>query len=198
MLNLPGLQLSERKGRLFAAACCRHIWDLIPKSQAKAIEVAEGVADGRFDGSQLFAAYFSIKTDHTRSAPQCALIDDAHETASWTSSAAAQTVAEAYNQEERLRENYYQSRLLRDILVNPFRPATFNRSWLTPTVMSLAAVIYEERHLPSGRFDNGRLAVLADALEEAGCDDADILGHLRGGGDHVRGCWALDLVLDRK
>ena len=46
-------------------------------------------------------------------------------------------------------------------------------------------------------LDAGRLAVLADMLEEAGCSDADLLNHLRGPGPHVRGCWVLDLLLGR-
>ena len=45
--------------------------------------------------------------------------------------------------------------------------------------------------------DYGGLPVLADALEEAGCTDADLLGHLRGPGPHVRGCWAVDLLLGK-
>jgi hypothetical protein len=56
---------------------------------------------------------------------------------------------------------------------------------------------YEERHLPSGTLDNGRLAVLADALEEARCTDTDILSHLCGPGPHVRGCWAVDRCLGK-
>jgi hypothetical protein len=52
-----------------------------------------------------------------------------------------------------------------------------------------AGLIYEGRHF-------GRLPELADALEKVGCNDTVILGHLRGQGVHVRGCWALDLVLD--
>jgi hypothetical protein len=43
-----------------------------------------------------------------------------------------------------------------------------------------------------------RLVVLADALEEAGCQDWEFLAHLRGPGPHVRGCWALDLILDER
>jgi hypothetical protein len=46
--------------------------------------------------------------------------------------------------------------------------------------------------------DPQRLAVLADALEEAGCNDAEILTHLRSPGPHVRGCWALDLILGKQ
>jgi hypothetical protein len=78
------------------------------------------------------------------------------------------------------------------------RSATRKSSWLTAVVKSLAQAVYDERHLPSGLFDNQRMAILADALEEAGCDNADILDHLRGGGDHVRGCWAVDLILAKE
>jgi hypothetical protein len=62
-------------------------------------------------------------------------------------------------------------------------------------VTSLATAAYDERILPSGELDPARLAVLSDALEEAGCDDPDILNHLRSSGPHVRGCWAVDLIL---
>jgi hypothetical protein len=61
----------------------------------------------------------------------------------------------------------------------------------------LARPVRNERELPSGHLDPARLAVLADMLEEAGCTDADLLGHLRGPGPHVRGCWPLDLLLQR-
>jgi hypothetical protein len=64
-------------------------------------------------------------------------------------------------------------------------------------VLNLARSAYEERTLPAGALDAGRLAVLADALEEAGCDDAEVLAHLRGPGPHVRGCFALDWVLGK-
>jgi hypothetical protein len=87
---------------------------------------------------------------------------------------------------------------VRDIFRNPFRPATFDSTWRTPNVTDLAAAIYEERQLPSGLFDKQRLGVLADALEDAGCDNVDILDHLRGGGEHVRGCWVVDLILGKE
>ena len=67
----------------------------------------------------------------------------------------------------------------------------------TSTVVALANAAYDERELPSGHLDPARLAVLSDALEEAGCADADLLAHLRSPGPHVRGCWALDLVLGK-
>jgi hypothetical protein len=90
--------------------------------------------------------------------------------------------------------------LLRDLFGNPFRPRAADPAWLAwggGAVRRLAEAAYEARALPDGTLDKDRLAVLADALDEAGCDDADLLGHLRGQGSHVRGCWAIDLLLAR-
>ncbi len=75
--------------------------------------------------------------------------------------------------------------LVRDIAGNPFRPVTFAPEWLTPTVVGLATATDQTR-------DYTRLPILADALEEAGCDVADVLGHCRDPGPHARGCWVLD------
>jgi hypothetical protein len=80
--------------------------------------------------------------------------------------------------------------MLRDIVGNPFRPVTPERSWLTATMVSLATAIYNER-----AFD--RLPILADALEDAGCTNEEILNHCRQPGEHVRGCWVVDLVLNK-
>jgi hypothetical protein len=90
-----------------------------------------------------------------------------------------------------------QAGLLRDIVGNPFRPASVSPAWRTPQVVALAQAAYDQRALPSGHLDIARLAVLADALEDAGCDNAELLGHLRGEGPHVRGCWAVDLLMGR-
>jgi hypothetical protein len=90
-----------------------------------------------------------------------------------------------------------QSALLRDIFGNPFRPVTPDPACRTPTVISLATAAYEERDLPSGHLNTIRLAVLADALEEVGADH-DLMAHLRAPGPHVRGCWAVDLVLAKE
>lgn len=83
--------------------------------------------------------------------------------------------------------------LLREIIGNPFQPITIDpamRTWNAGCVERLAHAIYDER-----AFE--RLPILADALEEAGCDLAALLDHLRGPGPHFRGCWALDAVLGR-
>jgi hypothetical protein len=93
----------------------------------------------------------------------------------------------------RSAEGATQTALLREVFGNPFREVTINPSWLAwndATVSKIAHAIYEER-----AFD--RLPILADALEDAGCDDADILAHCRSGGPHVRGCWVVDLLLGK-
>jgi hypothetical protein len=91
-----------------------------------------------------------------------------------------------------------QCAFLREIVGHPFRRVTLDPACRTPAVISLATAAYEERDLPSGHLDPDRLAVLADALEEAGCDDLAILDHLRGPGPHVRGCWVVDLLLAKE
>ena len=92
-----------------------------------------------------------------------------------------------------------QAMMLRDIVGNPFRsPPPVHHDWLTwenGLVPSLAQAAFEERALPNGELDPIRLAILADALEDAGCNEAELLDHLRGPELHVRGCWAVDAIL---
>ena len=100
-------------------------------------------------------------------------------------------------QETRHQLQRSQSAWLKCLFSNPFRPISIDPAWLTDTVTNLATVAYEERNLPSGELDPVRLAVLSDALEESGCNNADMLRHLRGPGPHVRGCWVVDLLLGK-
>jgi hypothetical protein len=83
------------------------------------------------------------------------------------------------------------TQLLRDILGNPFHPVAFFPEWRTDTVAALARQMYASR-------DFSALSILADALQDAGCDNQDILEHCRGSGPHVRGCWVVDLVLGKE
>jgi hypothetical protein len=84
-----------------------------------------------------------------------------------------------------------QAFLVRDIFGNPFRLLTVDSAWLTPTVVSLAHAIYDDR-----AFD--RMPIVADALEDAGCTHLDILAHCRGSGPHARGCFVVDLLLKKE
>jgi hypothetical protein len=80
------------------------------------------------------------------------------------------------------------------VLGNPFRLTALApawRTWRDNTILKLARGVYAER-----AFD--RLPVLADALEDAGCDDTDILAHCRSDGQHVLGCWVVDLLLGKE
>jgi hypothetical protein len=93
-----------------------------------------------------------------------------------------------------------QRRLVDEVFGNPFRPATLEPAllrWNGGTIPRLAAAAYDERTLPAGALDPVRLAVLGDALEDAGCTDPSLLAHLRVPGPHVRGCWTVDLLSGR-
>jgi hypothetical protein len=89
------------------------------------------------------------------------------------------------------------SHLQRDIFGNPFRPPDFDPAWRTDLSFDLALGAYEDRRMPIAELIPARLTILADALEDADCTDEVILSHLRSPGPHVRGCWALDLVLGK-
>ncbi len=81
--------------------------------------------------------------------------------------------------------------LAREVFGNPFRPVAFSPDWRTSTAVALARTMYESREF-------GAMPILADALQDAGCDSADILNHCRAASAaHVRGCRVVDLVLGR-
>jgi hypothetical protein len=93
--------------------------------------------------------------------------------------------------EAKFEESQKQIRLMHCIFGNPFHPVTLEQTWLTTNVTALAQAIYDER-----AFE--RMPIIGDALEDAGCDNADILNHCRQPGEHVRGCWVVDLVLGKE
>jgi hypothetical protein len=204
MLNLPSCRRSDRKLRLFAVACCERIWHLIPTEPSRrCVEVARRLADGLEKlGERRAAVKAAMGDSDTTPAAACVGATSAHEAAVRTADHAAIAVAkerfpELYESGERIPEWFKvvgcewiaQCGLLREIFGNPFRPVTINPTWRTSDVMLLARGIYDDR-----AFD--RMPILADALQDAGCDSDDILNHLRdANASHVRGCWALDLVL---
>ncbi len=87
-----------------------------------------------------------------------------------------------------LREDprVYLPAVMRDIF--PLRPVSINPAWVTSCILAMCRGMYESQNFAA-------MPILADALEEAGCNNADILAHCRKPGVHVRGCWAVDLVL---
>jgi hypothetical protein len=202
-------KLSPRKARLFAASCCRRLSSSLTAEESwRAVQVAEAFADGLADRMELEAAAIDAAVDTgSRDAPEyperitawvvCAedALLAAEDASEWATRAIAKHAERTSAWQGALAaEQAAHAELLRDTLGNPFVSVTANASWLAwnnSTVTNLAQAIYADR-----AFD--RLPILADALEDAGCNQQDILNHLRGGGEHCRGCWALDLVLGRE
>jgi hypothetical protein len=180
-----------RHRRLFACACCRLIWDRLPSDAwRRAVEVAERFADGEASNEERSTAYRvaygCAGGPFTPSAAGFACYADAS-----YANARAAAAHVAFLDPSLLPR---QAALLRELFGNPFRRRTINHSWIAwndSAIRSMAQAIYDER-----AFD--RLPILADALEDAGCDDADILAHCRSGGEHVRGCWVVDLLLGKE
>ena len=86
---------------------------------------------------------------------------------------------------------HLQTHFVRDIFGNPFRPVSFSPAWQTDTALTLARQMYDSR-------DFSLMPILADALQDAGCEDEHILSHCRDPqAAHVRGCWVVDLVLGK-
>jgi hypothetical protein len=208
---LRGRKPSARKLRLFAAACCRRVWSLHSAEGQGAVTVVEQFADGLAGEAELEAAHRSCpggSLDPVSAASERGLPFHAAERAKITAGAGTWKALQRKGISEvavlaRARdaawavEREAQAGFLRDIFASLVLRATVAPGWLVASVISLATAAYDERCLPSGELEVARLAVLSDALEEAGCTDTAILSHLRSPGPHVRGCWPLDLVLGK-
>jgi hypothetical protein len=208
---------SVRKSRLLACACVRGVLDLVADERSRgSVEVAEQFADGTATLEQLASAYRGARRAAEEAewegmalaslaVAMAAGLPGAPEWEDSTPKAVGWALWRATQAEERVPSNVSVGRqcdFVRCIFGPlPFRSVTVASSvlaWNDGTAVRLALAAYAERQLPAGTLDPARLAVLADALEEAGCTDAGLLGHLRGEGPHVRGCWAVDLILERQ
>ncbi len=215
---------SPRKQRLFAVACCRRVEHLLPVGRWQdCLVVAERYADRRAKRDELAAVcphpptgptgrttYAHLRGRFVESAVRWAchttLRRYAGQVATCAASAAAYSalppneryVPPAESRHQRLwldtekAEVSAQIALVDEVCGNPFRPrpVVADRSWLTADVLALARGMYA-----SGDFS--AVPILADALQDAGCDSAEVLDHCRRPGEHVRGCWAVDLVLGK-
>jgi hypothetical protein len=216
MLNYLRGRASDRKLRLFAAACCRDVWPLLDARGRAAVEMVERFADGKATLREITAA----RTAALAAERGGGAAGQAARAAYWAAScqagesvwnvcaaaagaaamAAARDAQTTGSDRRSAWENAHasvatlQASRLRECFGNPFRPPAIRPEWLAwngGIVGLLARAVYEE-----GAFD--RLPVLADALEEAGCTDAEVLGHLRGPVSHVRGCHVVDLLIGRE
>jgi hypothetical protein len=212
MLALLRDKMSERKARLFGCACCRSIWSSLTDDRSRqAVEVAERFTDGLATDEELDVAHWAAFAV-SRNAPSsffepdpspflrvqaaCQLTGhlgaarpEGEDIFTGMSSIVFLT---AFKNPDAFA---HRAALLRCIAGSPFRlEPDDNPDWLTwnvGTVRDLATEIYEGR-----AFD--RLPLLADALEDAGCADAAMLGHLRVPGPHCRGCWVVDRLSGRE
>jgi hypothetical protein len=211
MLEFLRGKASDRKLRLFACACCRRAWQVLQAGDERAcsvVEVAERYADGRPGGLLEVWAALSVPRKGRRGRPcreSLEAMDSVHglgEENDWNAAMQVSAGVRALVSLDVVgAEQRAQAALMRDIFGNPLRPVPLDPAWLTwhgGTIPKLALSAYEDRELPSGHLDTHHVAVLADALEDAGCTDPDILGHYSGPGPHVRGCWVIDLLLGRK
>jgi hypothetical protein len=196
MLKFVESKATERQLRLFICACVRQVWNhLDHETSERAVELAEQFSDGGVSEEVLGRAAWAAlcAADHVDLLPTT--FNARH--------AAMYAPTSHPNIEYALSASWYvalvtpggcsekeQAEILRDLIPHPFRPVTCDPAWRTSTVLALAQGIYDER-----AFD--RMPILADALQDAGCDSADILDHCRGPGPHVRGCWVVDLILSK-
>jgi hypothetical protein len=201
---------SPRKMRLLAAACCRHQLELLTRPEClDAIRTVELFADGRSTKAALKRARQAMRrlratapatevaTWRAYWAVECAATENAF---SMTPGELLHSARFAAEESHRVAE--YIGDLIFEIFNNPFRASPT----IAPAILAfdggivtkLARSAYDERGIADAMLDPACLAVLADALEEAGCDNAELLEHLRGGHHHVRGCWAVDVVLGLK
>jgi hypothetical protein len=196
--------LSARKLRLFACACCRRVPLLATEpSWEAAVAVAEAFADGLASRAELAAARQGVRLEEGAAAAWLAealtyvTTSDHLATFQGTSQAAghaARAWRDACGAADCALECRLQVDVLRDVSGHLYYEPVLEPGWCEHnggSVRQLAHAIYEERSF-------GELGVLADALEEAGCNDKSILWHCRQPGTHVRGCWVVDAVLGKK
>lgn len=194
-----------RKHRLAICGCVRLVWGQLTDIRSRqAVEASERFADGGCKRKDLHRAYMNAKAAtavvrrvHSYMTPEYSRVTAAESTArkdselSWgIGGTGSYVTATAVSDEERKLLTSAQADLVRCIFGNPFRPVTFLPEWRTSTVMALAQQMYNSH-------DFGAMPILADALQDIGCEDEAILTHCRGPGPHVRGCWVTDAILGR-
>ena len=203
MVQFAGAR-SYRKLRLFAVAACRMVWNSLTDERSRvALNHLEEYADD-FSKEKLRRDAYNTSNDAARAArvgrPQFATAALAAFAVFRASDPAwypnlygdlVYTLGEDYGM-ERVAAVRLLCNQMREIFGNPFREPNFDPAWRTDTVLSLARHMYEAREFSA-------MPILADALQDAGCDNDDILSHCRDAQQtHVRGCWVVDLVLGKE
>ena len=202
MIGFLKARLSDRKARLYAVECCRLVWPLLTHASFKeAVETAERFADGLASDEERSGAWGSAGMGDAATS-----LSDRERNANWWADSAAESAASGCR-----ADGYYyktaalvsretltampgclssQLSIFRCIAGNPFQPHVCDPIWRTLTALAISKQMYDTR-------DFGPMPILADALQDAGCESGDILSHCRGSITHVRGCWVVDLLLGK-
>jgi hypothetical protein len=195
MLRLVRDRTSVRKFRLFACACARVVLPFSTEGGEECVVVAERWADGTATADDRDRATRDAELTCARTANAEACIAAVVLATLWSGASlgaefafdhALAFEAEAFGRHP--TETYLE--LVREVFGNPFRPIDF-APWRTDTAVTLSRQMYESREF-------GAMPILADALQDAGCDNEKVLRHCRDGGAHVRGCWVVDGVLEKE
>jgi hypothetical protein len=193
MLEYLGRKASRRKLRLFAVACCRGILSKRDEYHS-ALDLAEDVAEPKplrwalraledWDNMVMEAGDPKGWAIQHATDPDLESLD--HDFTDWV--AGMRPGGKEVDPTEDLARF---ADLVRCVFGNPFRKVKFDKKWRTRDAVALAKTMYEKKS-----FD--AMPILADALQDAGCADEELLDHCRARGPHCRGCWVLDLVLGK-
>lgn len=197
-MNIHETSRGKRKLRLFACGCSRRHWDQLGGECRAAIEFAEQFADGKFSRQERLE-YWQRIVDAPKGR-RFARSDFGHyvlETHAWVSAMIVPDVSYSVFCEiprwpvEWGDVAFQIAGLIHDIFGNPFRLVSWNESWRTPAVIAMAERIYQSHSFLE-------LPELASHLEYAGCDHEEILAHCRSPKTHVRGCWVIDSILNKR
>jgi hypothetical protein len=190
---------SHRQLRLFAVSCAKLLAaEFVDGRTRIAIEYAEQSVDrNQMEAARLLREIRSMCSTETYGSDSIegflALVMgdiDALHAASEAARIADRWMTRDYANHSRTQKTQLRHQF-HDIFGNPFRRVAFDPNWRTATAVGLAQTMYDAR-------DFNAMPILADALQDAGCEDAAILGHCRdANGVHVRGCWVVDLVLGK-
>lgn len=211
--GLDSTQPQSRASRLYLLGCARLAWDRLPGVCQCVAKVGQRVYGGRMRDTVLRDTIYP----HAEALIHCrGTADEVNSIGRELVALGLATAAEVFTKEDippeqwsgfahlvylpfarttphfrRIPVELHSLSLVREVFANPFRQhLTFNRDWLTENVLNLA------RHAEA-TADFAVLPVLADALQDAGCDRDDVLDHLRSGGPHMPGCWAIEWVLNQ-
>ena len=202
MVEFLARTVSDRKLRLLACANCRTLWEWITDERSRqAVVVAELFSDGlasqeerasAFEASLVAATVeeYEDPDDETVHLQSISAVF-AHDATRDVAFEAAHTTSPGVTPDLTGLPQSLSLHLLTDIFGNPFRPITFLPAWRSDTAVQLAKQMYESREFSA-------MPILADALQDAGCDCDDVLTHCREPGTHVRGCWVVDQVLGKE